>query len=85
MVRERVEKGTRRMSHPTGRLLTMLELMQAHQRITGAELAERLEIDPRTVRRYIAMLQEWGIPILAKRGRYGACRLMPSFKLPRSC
>ncbi len=63
----------------------MLELMQAHQRITGAELAERLEIDPRTVRRYIAMLQEWGVPILTKRGRYGACRLMPGFKLPRSC
>src|SRR5499427_4182676 len=70
------------MSHPTVRLLTMLELLQAHARITGAELAERLELDPRTVRRYIAMLQEWGIPILARRGRYGAYRLMPGFKLP---
>jgi predicted DNA-binding transcriptional regulator YafY len=70
------------MAHPTVRLLTMLELLQAHQRITGAELAQRLEIDPRTVRRYIAMLQEWGIPILASRGRYGAYRLMPGFKLP---
>jgi len=70
------------MSHPTVRLLTVLELLQAHLRITGAELAERLELDPRTVRRYIAMLQEWGSPILAKRGRYGAYRLMPGFKLP---
>src|ERR1051326_7037648 len=70
------------MSHPTVRLLTMLELLQAHSRITGAELAERLDLDPRTVRRYIAMLQEWGIPILAQRGRYGAYRLMPGFKLP---
>ena len=70
------------MSHPTVRLLTVLELLQAHQRITGAELAQRLDLDPRTVRRYIAMLQEWGIPILAKRGRYGAYRLMPGFKLP---
>jgi predicted DNA-binding transcriptional regulator YafY len=70
------------MSHPTVRLLTVLELLQAHPRITGAELAERLELDPRTVRRYIAMLQEWGIPIIAKRGRYGAYRLMPGFKLP---
>jgi predicted DNA-binding transcriptional regulator YafY len=70
------------MSHPTVRLLTVLELLQAHSRITGAELAERLELDPRTVRRYIAMLQEWGIPILARRGRYGAYRLMPGFKLP---
>jgi predicted DNA-binding transcriptional regulator YafY len=77
-----VEKGATRMSHPTVRLLTMLELLQAHHRITGAELAERLEIDPRTVRRYIAMLQEWGIPILGTRGRYGAYRLLPGFKLP---
>lgn len=70
------------MSHPTVRLLTVLELLQARHQITGAELAERLEIDPRTVRRYIAMLQEWGIPIMATRGRYGAYRLMPGFKLP---
>jgi predicted DNA-binding transcriptional regulator YafY len=77
-----VEKGTRRMSHPTVRLLTMLELLQAHPRITGAALAERLEIDPRTVRRDIALLQEWGIPILGTRGRYGAYRLLPGFKLP---
>ncbi len=70
------------MPHPTVRLLTVLELLQARYQITGAELAERLEIDPRTVRRYIAMLQEWGIPIMATRGRYGAYRLMPGFKLP---
>ncbi len=70
------------MAHPTVRLLTMLEILQAHPRITGAQLAERLEIDARTVRRYIALLQEWGIPIMATRGRYGAYRLMPGFKLP---
>jgi predicted DNA-binding transcriptional regulator YafY len=70
------------MSHPTVRLLTVLELLQARPRITGAELSQRLGLDPRTVRRYIAMLQEWGIPIVAQRGRYGAYRLMPGFKLP---
>jgi predicted DNA-binding transcriptional regulator YafY len=70
------------MAHPTVRLLTMLEILQAHPRITGAQLAERLEIDARTVRRYIALLQEWGIPIMATRGRYGAYLLMPGFKLP---
>jgi predicted DNA-binding transcriptional regulator YafY len=50
------------MSHPTVRLLTVLELLLAYPRITGAELAERLELDPRTVWRYIAMLQEWVFP-----------------------
>jgi len=70
------------VSHPVVRVLTVLELLQAHHRITGAQIAERLELDPRTVRRYIATLQEWGIPVIAERGRYGAYGLMPGFKLP---
>ena len=70
------------MSRPVVRALTVLELLQAHHRITGAQIAERLEMDPRTVRRYIATLQEWGIPVVAERGRYGAYGLLPGFKLP---
>jgi predicted DNA-binding transcriptional regulator YafY len=50
--------------------------------MTGAELAERVEVNPRTLRRYITMLEELGIPILAERGRYGAYELIPGFKLP---
>jgi predicted DNA-binding transcriptional regulator YafY len=68
--------------HPTTRVLTVLELLQSHHRITGARLAERLEVDTRTVRRYITMLQDLGIPVESERGRYGAYRLMPGFKLP---
>lgn len=41
---------------PTTRLLTILELLQARQQRSGADLAARLEIDRRTVRRYITML-----------------------------
>lgn len=70
------------MYHPTTRVLTVLELLQSRHRITGAELAERLSVDVRTIRRYIAMLEELGIPVMAERGRYGAYRLMPGFKLP---
>ncbi|MFI0450080.1 helix-turn-helix transcriptional regulator [Actinomadura sp. 6N118] len=70
------------MSHPTTRVLTMLELLQAHHRIRGTELAERLGVDERTVRRYAARLEELGIPVVAERGRYGGYRLMPGFKLP---
>ena len=44
--------------------------------------AKRLEVHIRTVRRYVAMLEELGIPVAAERGRYGAYRLMPGFKLP---
>jgi predicted DNA-binding transcriptional regulator YafY len=67
---------------PTTRVLTVLEMLQARGRVTGAEIAERLEVHIRTVRRYIAMLEELGIPVAAERGRYGAYQLMPGFKLP---
>jgi isopentenyl diphosphate isomerase/L-lactate dehydrogenase-like FMN-dependent dehydrogenase/predicted DNA-binding transcriptional regulator YafY len=70
------------MYHPTTRVLTVLELLQSRQQMSGAEIAERLEVDPRTVRRYITMLQDLGIPIESKRGRHGAYQLRPGFKLP---
>ncbi len=70
------------MYHPTTRLLTVLELLQAHERLSGTELARRLEVAPRSVRRYILMLQDLGIPVEAARGPYGGYRLRPGFKLP---
>ncbi len=60
----------------------MLELLQARGRMGGPELARRLEVGERTVRRYVAMLQEMGVPVEAERGRYGAYALRPGFKLP---
>ncbi len=70
------------MYHPTSRVLTVLEVLQSRPSITGPELAARLEMDVRTVRRYIAHLQDVGIPIEATIGRYGGYRLRPGFKLP---
>ncbi|MCI0711561.1 MAG: YafY family transcriptional regulator [Chloroflexi bacterium] len=70
------------MYHPTSRVLAVLELLQSHKRMTGAELAERLEVNIRTLRRYITTLQDIGIPILAERGRYGAYTLGVGFHLP---
>ena len=67
---------------PTARVLAVLELLQAHGQLSGAELATRLEVDRRTVRRYITTLQDLGIPIEAERGSYGGYRLRPGFKLP---
>ncbi len=60
----------------------MLELLQAHHRMSGPELARRLEVDERTVRRYAARLDDLGVPVLAERGRHGGYRLMPGYKLP---
>ncbi len=67
---------------PTTRVLAVLELLQAHGQVSGAEIAARLEVDVRTVRRYIAMLEEMGIPVLAERGRAGGYALVAGFKLP---
>ena len=64
------------------RALAVLELLQTHRRISGAEIAQRLGVDTRTVRRYIAALEELGIPVTAERGRYGAYLLVAGFKLP---
>jgi len=70
------------MGNPTTRVLAVLELLQTHGLMSGAELAARLDVDPRTLRRYIVMLETLGIPVVAERGRDGGYRLMHGFKLP---
>ncbi|WP_248958521.1 helix-turn-helix transcriptional regulator [Sphaerisporangium perillae] len=70
------------MSHPVTRVLALLELLQARPGLTGVELARRLEVDERTLRRYAARLGELGVPVEAGRGRYGGYRLLPGYKLP---
>jgi predicted DNA-binding transcriptional regulator YafY len=70
------------MYSPTTRLLTVLELLQSYKQMSGAEIARRLEVDVRTVRRYIVMLQDMGIPVEAERGAHGAYQLRRGYKLP---
>ena len=70
------------MYDPIMRVLTVLEILQARERVSGAELAERLEVDIRTVQRYIARLQDLSIPVESVRGVGGFYRLRPGFRLP---
>jgi len=70
------------MYSPTTRLLTLLEILQSYKQMSGTEIARRLEVDARTVRRYIVMLQDMGIPVEAERGPYGAYQLARGYKLP---
>src|SRR3984893_12131095 len=70
------------MYSPTTRLLTVLELAQSYKQVSGSEIAQRLEVDGRTVRRYIVMLQDMGIPVESERGPYGAYQLQRGYKLP---
>jgi predicted DNA-binding transcriptional regulator YafY len=70
------------MYDPVMRVLTVLEILQARDFVSGAELAERLEVDLRTVQRYIVRLKDLNIPIDASRGVGGAYRLRPGFRVP---
>jgi predicted DNA-binding transcriptional regulator YafY len=60
------------------RVLALLELLQARPGLTGPQLAGRLEVDVRTVRRHVATLDGLGVPVVAERGRYGGYRLLPA-------
>ncbi|KUL50009.1 transcriptional regulator [Streptomyces sp. NRRL F-4489] len=70
------------MSRPTGRVLTLLELLQSGGTRTVAELADRLGVEGRTVRRYVDQLLDLGVPVESVRGRYGGYRLSPGYRLP---
>ncbi len=69
-------------NYPTTRVLAILELLQTHGRLSGAELSKRIAVDRRTIRRYIALLEEVGIPITTERGPLGGYELVAGFKLP---
>lgn len=70
------------MDNPTKRLLTLLELLQTYREISGIDLAQRLGVDVRSVRRYVTMLRDMGIPVESEKGRYGSYGLRPGFRLP---
>ncbi len=70
------------MSRPTVRVLTLLELLQSGGIRTVAELADRLGVDGRTVRRYVDQLIDLDVPVESVRGRYGGYRLAPGYRLP---
>jgi len=70
------------VASPTSRLLELLELLQAQPLVTGREIADRLVVDRRTVRRDVATLQRLGIPVEGERGVGGGYRLRPGYRLP---
>ncbi|MBB5776508.1 helix-turn-helix transcriptional regulator [Nonomuraea jabiensis] len=70
------------MARPTHRVLTLLELLQSGGIRTMAELADRLGVDERTVRRYVDHLIDLDVPVESVRGRYGGYRLAPGYRMP---
>jgi predicted DNA-binding transcriptional regulator YafY len=73
---------TSHVQTPTARLLELLELLQERPLTTGREIADRLGIDARTVRRYVDALHDLGIPVEGQRGVGGGYRVRPGYRLP---
>lgn len=71
-----------RVSDPSGRLLALLSLLQTPREWPGSELARRLEISQRTVRRDIDRLRDLGYPVHATMGAEGGYRLAAGSAMP---
>ncbi|MFC9092823.1 MULTISPECIES: helix-turn-helix transcriptional regulator [unclassified Streptomyces] len=70
------------MLETSARLLRLLSLLQAHREWSGADLAERLGVSPRTVRRDVDRLRELGYPVNASPGTGGGYQLGAGAELP---
>ncbi|MBM7819989.1 putative DNA-binding transcriptional regulator YafY [Cellulosimicrobium cellulans] len=70
------------MTETSRRTLLLLALLQARPDRTGPELADRLGVDPRTVRRDVERLRDLGYRVVATRGRDGGYRLDAGAELP---
>jgi predicted DNA-binding transcriptional regulator YafY len=70
------------MLETSARLLRLLSLLQARPRWTGDELAERLDVTTRTVRKDVERLRRLGYPVHATPGAAGGYRLGPGAHLP---
>src|SRR6187401_353245 len=70
------------MTATSGRLLKLLSLLQTRRDWTGDELARRLEVSGRTIRRDIERLRELGYPVDALTGPTGGYRLHAGTAMP---
>ena len=70
------------MANTSSRALRLLSLLQNHRFWPGTELAERLGVSPRTLRRDVDRLRELGYPVTAHRGVDGGYQLASGAALP---
>ncbi|MCX4692774.1 YafY family protein [Streptomyces sp. NBC_01408] len=70
------------MTDTPARLLSLLSLLQTPREWPGSELAERLRVSARTIRRDIERLREYGYPVEATLGAEGGYRLVAGAAMP---
>ncbi|MFD7919374.1 helix-turn-helix transcriptional regulator [Streptomyces sp. NPDC059740] len=70
------------MANTSTRTLRLLSLLQSHRHWSGGELAERLGVSARTLRRDVERLRELGYPVQARRGVDGGYQLAAGAALP---
>lgn len=70
------------MTDTPARLLNLLSLLQTPREWPGSELAERLGVSPRTIRRDIDRLRDLGYPVQATMGAVGGYRLVAGTAMP---
>ncbi|GAA1476419.1 YafY family protein [Nocardioides aestuarii] len=70
------------MANTSSRTLRLLSLLQTHRFWPGGELAERLEVSDRTLRRDIERLRDLGYPVHSSRGLEGGYQLAPGGSMP---
>src|ERR1700734_3284910 len=70
------------MAKTSARMLRLLSLLETHRYWPGAELADRLQVSQRTLRRDIDRLRELGYPVQAQRGVTGGYQLAAGAALP---
>ncbi|WP_433828725.1 helix-turn-helix transcriptional regulator [Actinoplanes sp. CA-015351] len=70
------------MANTSARMLRLLSLLQTHRYWPGSELADRLEVSPRTLRRDVDRLRDLGYPVDAARGVAGGYQLQAGAAMP---
>lgn len=70
------------MSDVTGRMLSLLATLQTGRSFAGGELAARLGVSPRTLRRDVDRLREYGYPVETRPGPGGHYRLTSGTAMP---
>lgn len=70
------------MSETSGRLLQLLSLLQGRRDWPGNELAERLEVSARTIRRDVERLRSLGYPVESLTGPAGGYKLRAGTAMP---